>query len=701
MVSFTKLASAGLLAATVLADDGVELFHRDQLTIDACRAIIKKTAIFFTSKDKVGFCNVKNQPALGTMALCLDVMPHKHAIDYFIDECSKYNLTHDQFWAAHDNATKYAIKNVSTVPGFNISKPFNYPVVLKNKTLIGAYDSEIGRYFNYNRANIYSWVLLAYWFVLVLVAGVCRFASFVAPKYVQSFNGKASNLIRKYITMPALFGRKRAEHFKAFKVIDAVLPTRLETFHIFVWFILCVAFNTANYTHDSPNLFWKLQPAEMGRKIADRTGIMALYFMPQLILFAGRNNFLQWISGWSYARFTVIHHWYGRALFILMMVHAVGMTYNGKYIGGGKYETRNAQPYVRWGYVALIACSIMVFHSLSFLRRNNYEGFVLFHNVLGAIVIAGTWLHVEQDSFQTIMYAATAVWAFDKAARLVRMAWFGVRTAEVQLIAGETLKVKVPRPASWKSFPMSHSFIYFFRPTCFWQSHPFTVVDSAVEDNIITVYIKVKGGMSHGLYKYLSTQPEQKARIKCSVEGPYGTREPLQHYSTVAFLAGGNGIPGLYSGALDLTKRATNQKLKFYWVIRHWKSVEWFYEELQRLESTSVQPIVYVTQYDTPLDECFIEKFEESDSSSEEKKSSDEETVNHVERLKSKLSFVEFRAGRPDVEGIIREEIAESSGSIAFAACGHDSFVDASRKITLANLPEGKRVDFYDALQTW
>jgi len=702
MVSFTKLASAALLAATVLADDdGVKLYSKDELTVGACQVIFKKNVIFF-KKDKAGFCNVKNQPALGTMAMCLNVMPHKHAIDYFIEDvCAPFNLTHEAFWASYENATKFAVKNLTAVPGFNITKPFYYPVAFKNKTLKGAYDSQIGRYFNYNRANIYSWILLGYWFLLVAVAGVCRLTSHMAPKLAQSFNGKASNLYRKYITMPALIGRKKTEHLRFFKVFEAVVPGRIETIYIFVWFVLCVIFNTIDYKHDSPNSIWKVEAAEIGRKIADRTGIMALYFIPQLILFAGRNNFLQWISGWSFARFNVVHHWYGRTTFILMLLHAVGMTYNGKNIGAGKYDARNAKPYVRWGYVATIACAIMCVHSLSALRKRNYEGFLLFHNIMGVIVIAGTWIHVADDAFQTTMYAATAVWAFDKTIRLVRLAWFGVRTAEVQLIAGETLKVKVPRPSHWKPFPMAHAFIYFFRPSCFWQSHPFTIVDSAVEDNTITFYIKVKGGMTHGLYQYLSTQPEQKALIKCSVEGPYGTKQPLQHYSTVAFLSGGNGIPGLYAGALNLTKKSTNQKLKLYWIIRHWKSVEWFYEELQRLQSTSVQPIVYVTDYNTPLEQCFIEKFEESDASSEEKKSTEETTTDHVARLKSKLSFVDFRAGRPNVESLIKEEIAESSGSIAFVACGHNSFVDESRKVIVENLPEGKRVDFYDQMQTW
>lgn len=81
--------------------------------------------------------------------------------------------------------------------------------------------------------------------------------------------------------------------------------------------------------------------------------------MPPLVLFAGRNNFMQWVSGWPYARFVYIHKWISRVVFMMSIAHAVGMTYNGK--GIGKYETRNAKPYVRWGYVALVSMSLMIF----------------------------------------------------------------------------------------------------------------------------------------------------------------------------------------------------------------------------------------------------------------------------------------------------------------------------------------------------
>lgn len=69
---------------------------------------------------------------------------------------------------------------------------------------------------------------------------------------------------------------------------------------------------------------------------------------------------------------------------------------------------------------------------------------------------------------------------------------FGIKTAKVQLIANETLRVSVSRPSWWKPFPGCHAFIYFMRPSCFWQSHPFTIVDSALEANTITFTSKLK-----------------------------------------------------------------------------------------------------------------------------------------------------------------------------------------------------------------
>lgn len=701
MVSLSSLATVLLLSSTTLAVEGVTIYHKDDLIVSTCKTMLGKAAVLFNATtDKAGYCNRKNQQALGSMATCLKMSKNEQAVDTFITLCAKYNLTAEQFIASYNNASNFLVKNVTANPTYKKGKLFYYPVQIPAKTLKGAFDSNIGRYYNYNRANYYGWVLLAYWFALILLAGACRLVKFIAPKFVQSLNGKVTNLYRKYISLPALVKEKRVAHGAIFKVFEFIIPSRLETIQIFVYFILTLAFNVANFHHDSPNSIWAVQSAEIGRKIADRSGVMVLYLIPQLILFGGRNNFTRWISGWSYARFNVIHHWMGRIVMILIIVHAVGMTFNGK--GIGKYDSRNKKPYVRWGYVSTVAGCLMCFHSMAILRKTRYEMFVLSHNVLAVVFIMGAWLHIKNDEFEQFTIAATAVWAFDKVMRLARMAWFGVQTADVQLIANETLKVRVPKPSRWKPYPLCHAYIYFFRASCFWQSHPFTVVYSTVDQNEISFFIKVKGGMSNSLYQYLSNQPDQRASIKCSVEGPYGSQEPLQHYESLVFFAGGNGIPGLFASALEFALKNTNQKVKLYWTIRHWKSMEWFYTEFLSLKDTNIEAVVFVSRYDTKLDEDFIEKFQpELSSSSSEKDLDAKNSPDHVARLMESLSFVDFRSGRPNIEEVIQQEISETSRSMAVIACGHDQFVDATRKAVVNNLPEGKRVDLIDTMEVW
>lgn len=705
MVAIAKLAGIAAVLSTALAADGIKLYHEDDLAVTACQSLLKKTAIFTLAKDG-GYCDTGNQPALGSMATCLKMSPHQGGINYFIKSCASKNLTLEEFDASYTNASKYWVTNTTAYPGFSLKKPFYLPVKSSQKVVTGAYDSTLGRWYNYNRSHFYGWALVSFWFFLVCMAGLGRLSFWVAPKLVHSFNGKISNAVRKYITIPALFGRKNSQEGVLFKVFDFIIPSRWETIIIVSWLLMALAMNIANIHHDSPNIVWTVESAEIGRKIADRSGIICLYLIPCLILFGGRNNFMEWISGWTQARFLIMHRWIGFAATIEMILHTVGMIYNGK--GTGSFTRRNAKTYVRFGYVAVGAAIVMCIHSLAVLRKRQYELFLMFHNILAIVFIIGAWRHLDVSAgFGMYMYAATAVWCFDKFVRLVRLSVFGIRTADVQLIADETLKVKIPRPSYWKPGPLQHAYIYFLRSSCFWQSHPFTVIDSVAEKNTITFYIKVKGGMTHGLYKYLSTQPDQRASIKCSVEGPYGSRQPLQHYKSVSYFTGGNGIPGLYSSALALgsknsTKSAT-QNIKLYWVIRHWKSIEWFYEELKKLEHTTVKTIVYVTAFHTPLDQCFIDKFEDQ-SSAEEKKSDDEDKdseMSHVYNLMDKLSHVEFRSGRPNVTEVVLQDINESAGSVAFLACGHNTFVDETRKVVAENLPEGKRVDFYDQLQHW
>lgn len=690
----------------------IHIYSRDECVYLGCSTLIGKHALYFPAEDETGFCNPKTQQALGTMAFCLLHSPREGAVDFFVKTCKDagFDLTRSDVLASAKNASNY-VTNTTADPDYKPLALYYKPALLTQKQVTSAYLATWGRFSNYNYGTWYGVALIGYWFLIFLIAGLCNLTYFLFPSFVKSLNGPISKFYRKYISLPA-FGRKTHAHHKSyFHVFEWLVPTRMESILVLIYWIMLLCFNVTNYSQQSPNLYWPTSKlAEMGRKIADRTGYMSLYMMPLLVLFAGRNNFLQWLTGWSYSRFLVLHRWIARSVTLLVFLHGVGMTVNGKGIGKGKYETRNKENYVRWGYVALVAMCVLCFHSLLWFRRHHYELFVLAHILLAVFFIVGGWIHVADDQLEQFYIACTAIWVFDRVVRIGRLLSFGVHEATLELKANETIKVTVPRPAYWKPFPGCYAFIHFLRPTHFWQAHPFTIVDSCAEQNTITFYLKVKGGVTHGLYRFLAKQPNQTAKVKALVEGPYGQRAAVNRYDNTVFLTGGNGIPGLYYEAMDIAKKEnTANRVKFYWVIRHYRSIEWFYDELLKMKNTNIEPVIYVTQPDVGLIDPFVK---DSDSASEEgeiekkeeKKDDviDYESPKYVDKLKAKLSFIEFREGRPQLDALISHDIEESEGPIAFVTCAHTAMVDDTRKIIGQKVGNSKhRIELFEQIQGW
>ncbi|CAH2356075.1 ferric/cupric reductase transmembrane component 2 [[Candida] railenensis] len=696
-----------------LAEDPELVHHLDQLGYKACKDIIEKNAILFDKKDKQQFCNVKNQPALGTMAHCIiqgynETKLAKPVMNYFINSCKKYNLTAEKVNAAYLNASDYLV-DVSEVENFDKKSLFSYPLKLKTKKIKKAYESNYTRYININYATWFSTALLSYWFFVIFLAGTCNLAYFICPVIINKlFNGKFSKAFRRYISLPALLGKTHAAPVTIFDRFIWLLPTRLESIVVMAWYVLAIAFNISHVDHTADNFIWNSKQAEMGRKVADRSGIICTFLIPPTILFAGRNNFLQWISGWQFSRMVIFHKWSARAMFLTGVVHTVAMSFSG--VALGKFVSRNKKPYVIWGYVAIVAGLILMFQSFAMIRRKYYEVFIGTHILFAIIFVMGAWIHTKDEGYENFFFAAAAVWGLDRALRFGRLFAFGVQTASVELVAGETLRVTVPRPKYWKPFPGCHAFVHFFKPTCFWQSHPFTIVDSVTEANSITFYMKIKGGMTHSLCRFVAQQPNKTTNIKVSVEGPYGTRLPLDRFKNAIFFAGGNGIPGLYSEAVHLANNGKSN-VKLYWIIRNWISIEWFYTELKKLENTRVQPIIYITQ---PQVESFSSTTIDSEEDSE--KGGSENDVNKISiegsttdfdhscfsKLRTDLSFIKFCEGRPNIEEIVLQELVEAEGSTGIAACAHGSMLDDLRVAIINNLDTSKdRVEYYEELQQW
>ena len=275
-------------------------------------------------------------------------------------------------------------------------------------------------------------------------------------------------------------------------------------------------------------------------------------------------------------------------------------------------------------------------------------------------------------------------------------------------MANETLKVVIPKPRHWKSVPGGHAFIHFIRPTCFWQNQPFTFVESP-DGKSILVYCKVKGGITHSLYRYLSNNPGQTASIRVGVEGPYGEPTPARYADTAVFVAGGNGIPGIYSEVTDMASRMpkeTKTVIKLYWIIREYKSLEWFRDELMELANTNIETTVYVTKPEL----CCSSTDDGSDDAGSKKeyvaheiKAEGDESSQGPESIRSRLSHVTFKEGRPCIKDMVETNLHESNGSVAFVSCGHPAMVDELRYFCSKNVDnsEKKRVDFYEQVQVW
>lgn len=155
------------------------------------------------------------------------------------------------------------------------------------------------------------------------------------------------------------------------------------------------------------------------------------------------------------------------------------------------------------------------------------------------------------------------------------------------------------------------------------------------------------------------------------------------------------------------------------WVIRNWKSVSWFVDELKRLHGTRIQTTVFVTR---PDDLSGLEYFNKRGGSNKKShnpyeyekeylekidtKSVDLSIYSYpnsiIENLRAELPNVEFVEGKPSMDALVEYETSVADMSIAFITCGNPAMVDELRLAVTQNLHNTKhRVDFFEQLQAW
>ena len=732
-------------------------FHKygqSKIALYSCNYLIQLTNARFCQEDKsIEWCYCNNFNAFSTISHCYKVA-HPNQVDSLLNMCLPYNKTLDidVFYRAnnyYDNhAQEVNISNSSMLPIVQFPAKLN-----DSETFVfqKAYQSFLG---NFDVSVDYGAYLVLYWVAVFCLAALGNWSKIWFPQINRKLTDPLTNWFRKTISLPAT-GRKNKTNEQLFAyVLDMLIPTRAETLILLASVLLCAYLFTANISYVEGDPLFHTKGIALLRYYAVRASILSSFLMPLLILFGGRNNFLQWFTRWDYSTFITLHRWVSREIMVMILIHSFNYSL---YIHLRSHNP--LQTYIYFGVAASIAGVAILIQGLLVLRRAYYELFLLLHIILAAVFIFGAWVHVEDLYCVWFYYTSAAIWGFDRAIRICRLYSFGAPLAKVYLLADETLKVVVPRPPNWDAIPGGHAFIHFLRPSCFWQSHPFTYTYTEVD---IVLFIKVKKGVTLRLANYLKTHKEKYTKIRVAIEGSYGEATPAHKYDRAVFAAGGNGIPGIYSEvvAIDNSRKhcyggenENKQSLKLFWVVREYSSLFWFYEELLRLkEHTNIETIVYITRPHLLIDKedfdkrvisimpdlselnelsPLISKGEQQEQQPQQQQQQqqpqqqqqqrtkiqedlrptvfNESTSNSfnneefISTVKSELSHITIIEDRPNIEQVVRTNIKESMGSTCFITCGHPGMVDDIRASVVNNIDndESKRVDYFEQLQVW
>jgi predicted ferric reductase len=363
--------------------------------------------------------------------------------------------------------------------------------------------------------------------------------------------------------------------------------------------------------------------------IANRAGALAVCNFPLLWLFTGRNNFLQWVTGWTFSTFNVFHRWIARVVIVEAIIHSACYTvWEGRDGGFAGYASWFEEGlWTIAGVTAASAFGLLLGASVYPLRRMAYEFFLRLHIALSLCALIGVYIHLagqgdEWVSYLPYIYAAAVFWIFDHAftvVRLILLNWrvlFGKQErATISYHADhDVMRISVPCSSNFQIQPGAYYFLYFVNSWRAFESHPFTLaawtapsgrrawtglvemdpekLDTRATSPVIsnqstlhgskcskfptlTFLAKPQSGYTANLKKRALSSESNKFQTIVFVEGPYGQRHPLHCYENVVLICAGSGItavlPYLYfllsKDGIGSKNVATN-KVELVWSVR-------------------------------------------------------------------------------------------------------------------------------------
>ncbi|KAI0552610.1 ferric reductase like transmembrane component-domain-containing protein [Xylaria curta] len=428
-------------------------------------------------------CRTSNMPWLRTMAYCIKQACTPHG--YTVERQAKCFSVHAVAGASEPT---FLDSLPATAPTVELSE---HAMWLNTTSLVNydLYHATHGTLDEFARSEYihtrYSIILYLIVIGICLIWGVKIQLASVFPRVNRQLQDSIFGLkLRQHIALPALFGSR---HLEPLPANLGYVPGRALGISISIYVFLNIIFSSISFGSFQPNIYWPSQQFELCEYVGNRTGILSLVNLSIAILFAGRNNILIAVTGWSQTTFLTLHRWAARVATLQAIVHSAAYTLqyvDPGYDGATSYAEKAAEPFYWWGIIGTIALSLATAFAILPLRITVYELFLTIHIVLIILALVACWYHLVphfgfEFGYQVWLYICFAFWSADRLARVARIVYYnrlGDAKAIIEAIPGcNILQVTVfPRVISGIG-PGQHTFVYFPGLGKFWESHPFSI----------------------------------------------------------------------------------------------------------------------------------------------------------------------------------------------------------------------------------
>ncbi|KAM0721446.1 hypothetical protein Q7P37_002370 [Cladosporium fusiforme] len=410
-------------------------------------------------------CYANNEPYLQTLAYCISTHCSTDVTNSSIDRFFEMSLGGRLKQPPKPlYAYAEALLKIETPPT-NQTDPeemLTKVSLIDEEYYIANLNGNDGFQFSEARHSLYSLVLLSTCILIPILASFLHFLP---------LPGRLTSRLNAYLNYPPLVGSRHSTPL--FNLM--IMPTRGQSLFLFYLVAINIILCAVGYESRQPNSWYASQYDEIISFVGNRTGALSLVNLALTVLYAGRNNFLIYLTDWPHSSYLLYHRWVAGIATLQACIHSAIYLY--KYLEINHTHASEAKlDYWVWGIIATLGMTFLLPTSILPLRQKFYELFLIWHIIVAFFVILGCYLHIflrfeRQWGYELWTYIAFGIWGFDRIVRLARLARNGVCKAQVTVIDEDYIRLDIPGVTG-----EGQAYIYF--PTLtwrIWENHPFSI----------------------------------------------------------------------------------------------------------------------------------------------------------------------------------------------------------------------------------